>query len=207
MLKTRIKTNKVYIIKRVKHLCIVDHFDWGVFDKYMPSTHSIHSARMACLPISSNITKKCCSAIPKYNQCDVLKEPAKYVIDAGSISWSSTIKLTRKMTPRLTASAVVFVVALVAMTSSTPNDQTKQPEAKGADIVEAVLDRLSTSCVFSDDKLFMRRLAYVESADGADPDTFRSGYFGGIWQVKRSAESCWAMIIYNTSVSGVHGSQ
>ena len=36
---------------------------------------------------------------------------------------------------------------------------------------------------FSEDKLFLRRLAYVESSDGSNPDTFRSGYHGGIWQV------------------------
>lgn len=39
------------------------------------------------------------------------------------------------------------------------------------------------SCIFSEDRLFLRRLAYVESRDGTDAKTYRAGYNGGIWQV------------------------
>jgi hypothetical protein len=82
-----------------------------------------------------------------------------------------------------TALTVVVAVALATLASCVIHDETIQPGSKGAGVVEAVLARISTSCIFSDDKLLMRRLAYVESTDGGDPDTFRPGYFGGIWQV------------------------
>lgn len=64
------------------------------------------------------------------------------------------------------------------------NDDTLRPGANGRDVVDAVTARLEASCVFPDDKLFFRRLANVESADGADPNTYRDGYYGGIWQVR-----------------------
>jgi hypothetical protein len=70
-----------------------------------------------------------------------------------------------------------------SMAEGQGNDQTQTPGAKGADIVETVISRLDASCIFPDDKLFMRRLSYVESYDGHDPNTFRPGYYGGIWQV------------------------
>lgn len=64
------------------------------------------------------------------------------------------------------------------------NDDTLRIRAHGSRVVEAVCSRLEASCVFPDDKLFTRRLAYVESSDGADKTTFRDGYHGGIWQVR-----------------------
>ncbi len=62
-------------------------------------------------------------------------------------------------------------------------DQTRVSGAHGSEIVEAVVNTIRKSCVFPDDKLFLRRLAYVETHDGNDPKTYRSGYNGGIWQV------------------------
>ena len=63
------------------------------------------------------------------------------------------------------------------------HDDTLTPGAKGADVVEATLTRIESACIFPDDKLLMRRMAYVESSDGEHPDTYRDGYHGGIWQV------------------------
>jgi len=63
-------------------------------------------------------------------------------------------------------------------------DETLVSGASGRDVVEAVTARLDASCIFPDDKLFFRRLANVESTDGIDSSTFRSGYYGGIWQVR-----------------------
>ena len=82
-----------------------------------------------------------------------------------------------------TSLVVIIIVAIVTLTSCQVHDGTITPGAKGSAVVEATLDRLSMQCVFVDDKLLMRRIAYVESADGANPDTFRDGYYGGIWQV------------------------
>ena len=68
-------------------------------------------------------------------------------------------------------------------------DGTLQPQASGSGITETTWERVRSKCIFSDDKLFMRRLAYVESQDGLDGKTFRPGYDGGIWQVKRSIKN------------------
>ncbi|XP_069121966.1 uncharacterized protein [Argopecten irradians] len=62
-------------------------------------------------------------------------------------------------------------------------DRTLQAGGNGADVVEAVVSRIRESCLFADDKGFLRRLAYVQSYDGTDPKTYRPGYDGGIWQL------------------------
>ena len=79
-----------------------------------------------------------------------------------------------------------LVLALfLTFVSANPRDETRTPGAVGSAIVESVVDQVQASCIFSDDKLFGRRLAYVESGDGKHPDTYRDGYHGGIWQVGR----------------------
>jgi len=65
-----------------------------------------------------------------------------------------------------------------------PVDQTRKPGSSGTAVVDAVTRLIEATCVFPDDKLFFRRLAYVESDDGTDNNTYRAGYDGGIWQVK-----------------------
>lgn len=55
--------------------------------------------------------------------------------------------------------------------------------AAGPQVVEAVVSLIRESCVFPNDRLLLRRLAYVATSDGLDPDTFRPGFFGGIWAV------------------------
>ena len=39
------------------------------------------------------------------------------------------------------------------------------------------------TCIFPDDKEFVRRMAYVETQDGQDADTYPDDYDGGIWKV------------------------
>ena len=60
-------------------------------------------------------------------------------------------------------------------------NMTLQEGASGADVVKSVVSDIQS--LFGDDKQFLRRVAYVESKDGTDPNTYRSGYCGGIWQV------------------------
>jgi len=67
--------------------------------------------------------------------------------------------------------------------STAANDDTLKAKVHGPAVVETICTRLEASCVFPDDKLFLRRLAFVESNDGMKKDTFRDGYYGGIWQV------------------------
>ncbi len=63
------------------------------------------------------------------------------------------------------------------------HDEAMEPGGKGAPLVESVVERIQASCIFSDDKLMLRRIGFVESEDGHNPDTYRDGYHGGIWQV------------------------
>ena len=72
----------------------------------------------------------------------------------------------------------------ITTTGAQSYDGTTVPGLSGTSIVDTVCSLLETNCdIFPDDKMFMRRLAYVESGDGTHPKTFRSGYYGGIWQV------------------------
>ena len=59
------------------------------------------------------------------------------------------------------------------------------PGSSGADIVQTVVAKIGGSGIFPSDNQFLRRVAYVESKDGTDPNTYRSGYNGGIWQVDK----------------------
>lgn len=94
------------------------------------------------------------------------------VFAIGTVSFQSAE--SRAATTATKKRAVVVAVS---------NDDTLRPGAVGPGVADAVCARLEATCVFPDDKLFTRRLAFVESADGNDPNTFRDGYYGGIWQV------------------------
>lgn len=76
-----------------------------------------------------------------------------------------------------------LLVLLVSVVAGQNVDLTVSPGAKGRDVVETVVDRIRSNCIFPEDRLFLRRLAYAESKDGADPKTYRKDYDGGIWQV------------------------
>ena len=62
-------------------------------------------------------------------------------------------------------------------------DLTLQVDASGKSVVLATISRLDQLSIFPDDNRLLRRVAFVESRDGLDEDTFRPGYNGGIWQV------------------------
>lgn len=72
----------------------------------------------------------------------------------------------------------VFLYACFAL-----RDETIRPGASGPDVVRAVIVRIEDADIFPADNQFLRRIAYVESKDGEDSSTYRSGYHGGIWQV------------------------
>lgn len=81
-------------------------------------------------------------------------------------------------------------------------DLTRQPKATGPEVVEAVVNIIRESCLFADDRRFLRRLAYVESQDGTSPSTFRNGYYGGIWQVcSYHHHQTLQLVITSTSVN------
>ena len=64
-------------------------------------------------------------------------------------------------------------------------DDTVTPGKSGSKVVLAVVRRINDNLkILPNDNQFLRRIAYVESKDGADHGTYhRSGYHGGIWQV------------------------
>ena len=78
-----------------------------------------------------------------------------------------------------------FLLFLVSLSTQQGVDRTLEREASGADVVRAVVNRVQG--VFGRDSQFLRRVAFVESKDGTDSNTFRSGYYGGIWQVDEIA--------------------
>ena len=82
--------------------------------------------------------------------------------------------------------ALLLLLVLVQLSKQQGVDQTQVSEASGRDVVRAVVNRIQD--VFGkSDKQFLRRVAFVESKDGTDSNTYRSGYHGGIWQVDRVA--------------------
>ena len=65
-------------------------------------------------------------------------------------------------------------------------DRTQEEKAYGTEVVTAILDLIRESCIFNEDRLMLRRIAWVETSDGEDPHTFANSgrdYYGGIWQV------------------------
>lgn len=79
----------------------------------------------------------------------------------------------------IVAAASLFLIHVV----DAGQDLTRTPGSSGTDVVEASVALVEESGVFPTDNQFLRRLAWVESQDGQGKDTYRSGYFGGIWQV------------------------
>ena len=62
-------------------------------------------------------------------------------------------------------------------------DDTLREGASGSAVVRAVVGRIEDSNIFPHDNQLLRRIAYVESKDGTDNNTYRIGYYGGIWQM------------------------
>lgn len=58
-------------------------------------------------------------------------------------------------------------------------------EGKGEDVVCETIALIKKSGIFADDANILRRIAYAESQFGVHPNTYRSGYNGGIWQVDK----------------------
>ena len=55
------------------------------------------------------------------------------------------------------------------------------PGASGSGVVKEVVSKVYSR--FGSDNKLLRRIVYVESKDGTDENTYRSGYDGGRWQV------------------------
>ena len=80
-------------------------------------------------------------------------------------------------------SLISFAVLAQHIASGQVTDRTREPRAAGSNVVFATVALIQDSEIFPDDNRLLRRIAYVESRDGVDVNTFRDDYFGGIWQV------------------------
>lgn len=78
-----------------------------------------------------------------------------------------------------------IVLLAIAGVSDGRTDQTRTPGAVGQDVIQASIKSLQDACVFSSDRQFMRRLAWVESQFGNDPNTFVNRV-DGIWHLSQS---------------------
>lgn len=77
-----------------------------------------------------------------------------------------------------------FTISLLLRLSSCQGqDLTTQIGAYGTSVVTATVSRIQQSGIFSSDNELLRRIAYVETRDGTDPETYRDDYDGGIWAV------------------------
>ena len=86
----------------------------------------------------------------------------------------------------LTVILLVFLAILLLCSCQDTSQGTDLTETVGANGTSAVLlavARIQQSGVFGGDNDLLRRIAYVETRDGTSNDTFRDGYYGGIWAV------------------------
>jgi len=82
---------------------------------------------------------------------------------------------------------VVLTLLSVLVSIGSSVDLTLVEQATGRAVVDAVVDIISQSCVFDNDRLMLRRIAYAETRDGAASYTFKHG--GGIWQVGHTGKN------------------
>lgn len=85
---------------------------------------------------------------------------------------------------RYSTLSALYIAILFYLGCEGFTDRTLEERAAGADIVQAVVDIIRENCIYPNDRVFLRRLAYVQSRDGLDVRTFRPNFYGGIWQVR-----------------------
>lgn len=66
-----------------------------------------------------------------------------------------------------------------------PEGMAYTPKSEGQSVVKEVVDTINDLGIFPSDHDFLCRVAWVESKYGEARGTYRSGYHGGIWQVRR----------------------
>ena len=84
---------------------------------------------------------------------------------------------------KTTFGVLITLSALLPLLTAQGVDLTLQRESSGSDVVRAAVNRIQA--VLSFDRQLLRRIAFVESRDGTDTDTYRPEYHGGIWQVMK----------------------
>ena len=67
------------------------------------------------------------------------------------------------------------------------NEMVLEEGAKGTAVVLLSIAHIQQAAIFPDDNEMLRRIAYVETRDGSDSDTYSEGNYGGIWAVNEDA--------------------
>ena len=78
---------------------------------------------------------------------------------------------------------LLLFTTLLGLAQCQGQDLTTQAGTNGSAVVAACISRLQQSAIFTSDNEMLRRIAYVETNNGNDGDTYRSNYHGGIWAV------------------------
>ena len=95
--------------------------------------------------------------------------------------------LMRAMEIKTITLATFLLILLSLLQVKSADDLTLQPETNGTLVVQACLAKISQSSVFSrNDQQMLRRIAYVETHDGTDADTYAKTSNGGIWQLSEA---------------------
>ena len=79
-----------------------------------------------------------------------------------------------------------MLLAVLPMCFCQGIDLTETARANGSMAVLQAVARIQQSGAFGSDNDLLRRIAYVETRDGTSENTFRDGYYGGIWAVNVS---------------------
>ena len=79
--------------------------------------------------------------------------------------------------------ALLVLLAVLHVCSSQGTDLTETARANGSIAVLQAVARIQQSGVFESDNGLLQRIANVETREGTTEDTFRDGYYGGIWAV------------------------
>ena len=90
-----------------------------------------------------------------------------------------------KMQRFLTGTFLFICIALCVAV-----DDTLREGASGSAVVRAVVGRIEDANIFPNDNQLLRRIAYVQSKDGTNKNTYRIGYYGGIWQMNEVGFQC-----------------
>ena len=85
-----------------------------------------------------------------------------------------------------TARLVLICSLLSIQVFSQSVDLTLTPASSGSDVVAACVSLITQSQIFPADNGILRRIAYVETHDGTDGDTYPSNYHGGIWNIDQT---------------------
>lgn len=71
---------------------------------------------------------------------------------------------------------IVILQAIILCACGQSVDLTIVPETSGTAVVFAAVSRIQLSNIFPDDQRLLRRVAYVETRDGIDADTYRCSH-------------------------------